>query len=65
MGDLRTLCGEDFAGGWPLEYFAAELFLKCYEGSPFESMTDERIRNLFYRRSGPIAAAIAIVVEQP
>ena len=56
---------DDFAYGWPLEFFAGDLFLKCLEGSGFETVGDERIQNLFYRRSGPIAAAIAIAIEEP
>jgi hypothetical protein len=65
LGELRTASDDTFTYGWPLEFFAGELFLKCHEGSPFETIGDERIQNLFYRRSGPIAAAIAITVEEP
>lgn len=65
LRDLSVASDEAFPYGWPLEYFAGELFLKCREGSPFETIGDERVQNLFYRRSGPIAAAIAITVEEP
>lgn len=65
LGELSAASDDAFSYGWPLEYFAGELFLKCREGSPFETIGDERIQNLFYRRSGPIAAAIAITVEEP
>jgi len=51
--------------GWPLEFFAGELFLKCQEGSPFETIREERIQSLFNRRSGAIYAAIAITAEEP
>ena len=51
--------------GWPLEFFAGELFLKCQEGSPFETIREVRIRSLFNRRSGAIYAAIAITAEEP
>ncbi len=57
--------GDDaFMYGWPLEFFSGELFLKCREGSPFETVGDKHIQNLFYLRSGAIAAAIAITVEE-
>jgi hypothetical protein len=48
---------------WPLEHFAADLFLGCKEGTLFDNIGDARIQNLFYRRTGPIAAAIAITIE--
>ncbi len=65
LKELSTAHDGAFPCGWTLEHFAGELFLKCREGSQFETIGDERIQNLFYRRSGPIAAAIAITVEEP
>ncbi len=65
LRELGTICDDAFAYGWPLEVFAGDLFLSCREGSPFETIEDERIQNLFYRRTGAIAAAIAITVEKP
>jgi hypothetical protein len=65
LRELGTIGDGTFTYGWPLEYFAGELFLKCHEGSPFETIGEDRIQNLFYRRSGPISAAIAITVEEP
>jgi hypothetical protein len=50
--------------GWPLEQFIADEFLACREGAQFDSIGDRRIQNLFYRRTGPIAAAIAITIEE-
>jgi hypothetical protein len=50
--------------GWRLENFVADEFLACREGAPFESIREARIQNLFYRRTGPIAAAIAITIEE-
>lgn len=64
LSQVRTIGAED-EPGWALEYFAADLFLQCHEGSVFENIQEERIQNLFYRRSGPIAAAIAINIEAP
>ena len=65
LSELQTVSGIEFPCGWPLDFFAGELFLKCKEGSIFETIADQRIQNLFYRRSGPIAAAIAITIEEP
>jgi hypothetical protein len=50
--------------GWPLEHFVADEFLACREGAQFGSIGEARIQNLFYRRTGPIAAAIAITIEE-
>jgi len=50
--------------GWRLEDFISERLLKCHEGNLFESLDQENIFALFNRRSGPIAAAVAITVEQ-
>lgn len=49
--------------GWRIEHFATNLLMKCKEGHVFESVNEEPMFNLFNRRSGPIAAAIAITVE--
>lgn len=50
--------------GWRLEHFISDLLLKCKEGNLFESLDQENIFALFNRRSGPIAAAVAVTVEQ-
>lgn len=50
--------------GWRLEYFMSSLLMKCREGSLFESINQENMYALFNRRSGPIAAAVAVTVEQ-
>lgn len=60
--DVRA-CHND--GGWRLEEFIADYFLECTEGDVFTSRQDERIYSLFNRRSGPIAASIAINLESP
>jgi hypothetical protein len=52
-------------GGWRLEDFVVDHFLRCTEGDIFESMRDDRIFDLFNRRSGAIAAAVAINIENP
>jgi len=51
--------------GWRLEDFICDELLACREGDEFASSGDDRISNLFFRRSGPIAAAIAITIEAP
>lgn len=62
--ELKNLCpGQPY--GWPLEHFVADLVLGCVEGAVFKDISEQRIQNLFYRRSGPIAAAIAISIEAP
>jgi hypothetical protein len=53
------------AGGWRLEDFIAGEVLGCREGDQFENLSDRRLEALFYRRTGPIAAAIAITIEAP
>ncbi|MEX1252926.1 MAG: hypothetical protein WEE64_01165 [Dehalococcoidia bacterium] len=50
--------------GWPLERFVLEM-LECREGSSFAALDDDRIQSMFFRRTGAIAAAIAITIEGP
>jgi hypothetical protein len=51
--------------GWRLEHFMADLLLGCREGRRFDESNREALDALFYRRSGPIAATIAVTVEIP
>ena len=51
--------------GWRLERFIAAELLDCREGAQFASIEQPSIDALFNRRSGPIAAAIAISLEAP
>jgi hypothetical protein len=64
--EIAGLCGQAPAhlNGWRLEYFVADLLMRCKEGHLFPSMTED-IESLFYRRSGPIAAAMSITIEGP
>lgn len=66
FGDLVKSVGEtpEHTHGWRLEYFMADLVMKCREGELFESLNQENMFVLFNRRSGPISAAIAVTVEQ-
>lgn len=50
--------------GWRLEHFITNRVLGCYEGHLFSNINDENIFQLFNRRSGPISAAMSIVIEQ-
>lgn len=52
------------AYGWRLEHFMSNLLLKCKEGKVFDSINEDSMFALFNRRSGPIAAAVAVTVEQ-
>lgn len=56
---------EAHVGGWRLEHFVADLMLRCSEGHIASGETDHVLEQLFYNRSGPISAAIAITVEAP
>ena len=62
---LRDVKAIHIDGGWRLEDFVVDHFLRCTEGDIFESMRDDRIFSLFNRRSGAIAAAVAINIENP
>ncbi len=64
LEDLEALPGLD-PYGWRLEDFVSSELLGCREGDQFETLTDERIQGLFFRRTGAIAAAIAITIEAP
>lgn len=52
-------------GGWSLEHFVADELLRCNEGHIASGGTDDVLEQLFYRRSGPISAAIAVTIETP
>jgi hypothetical protein len=64
LSDLANLDGLP-TYGWRLEEFICEELLECREGDQFESINDNRIQAAFFRRTGAIAAAIAITVEAP
>jgi hypothetical protein len=49
--------------GWRLENFVADEVLRCRQGALFDGTADENLDYLFYRRSAPIQAAIAITIE--
>lgn len=54
-----------FDHDWRLEHFMADLLLSCEEGRRFTEADSDEMRTLFFRRSGPIAATVAVTVEVP
>lgn len=62
--ELATTTLSNGAAGWRLEHFVADQLLKCKQGNLFASDDQQNISNLFNRRSGPIAAAFSVTVEQ-
>lgn len=52
-------------GGWSLEHFVADELMRCREGHIVSGETDHVLEQLFYNRSGPISAAIAVTIEAP
>jgi hypothetical protein len=53
------------AGGWRLEHFVADELVACREGYVAGANTDHALEQLFYSRSGPISAAVAVTIEAP
>lgn len=51
------------ASGWRLEHFIADEVLKCRQGVLFDGSADENLEYLFYRRSAPIQAVIAVTID--
>ena len=50
---------------WRLEDFAVDLLLSCQTGRIARDPDDYGLRQVFYRRSGPIWSAVAITVDAP
>ncbi|GAA1880729.1 hypothetical protein [Asanoa iriomotensis] len=68
--ELRASLGEPFApevhpAGWRLEHFVADLLLDCKTGYIAESRSDGGLNYIFNRRTGPIAAALAVTLDAP
>lgn len=51
--------------GWRLENFVADLLIECEVGYIAASRGDAGLNYVFNRRSGPIAAAIAVTIDAP
>ena len=55
---------EECGSGWTLPEFMADELVACREGYRYEE-SDDAIFTVFNRRSGAIAAAIALTLEAP
>lgn len=69
-GELRASLGTPFdpdlhPTGWRLEHFVTNLLLDCETGYIADSRSDRGLNYIFNRRSGPIAAALAITLDAP
>lgn len=63
-GRVPTYADVHGASTWSLEQFVADEVLACREGAHAKK-GDQTLNRLFYRRSGPSAAAIAVVIDSP
>lgn len=68
FGGLKDAASSAFsdpfaASGWRLENFVADEVLRCRQGALFDGSADMNLERLFYARSAPIMAAIAITIE--
>ncbi len=69
-GELRATLGAPFSPdihptGWRLEHFVTDLLLECETGYIAESRSDGGLNYIFNRRTGPIAAALAVTLDAP
>jgi hypothetical protein len=62
LGALQNLSPHS---NWRLETWAADLLLTCKVGQQFDHDREEIVGRLLERRSGPIAAAIAVSIDIP
>lgn len=62
IGSIRQKAGTDY---WRLEYWVADLLLKCKVGRTYTKNDNELIDRLIRRRTGPIGAAIRINIDLP
>lgn len=51
--------------GWTLEHFVVDLLLQCKTGRIMDIRGDEGLYQVFYRRTAPIQAAIALTIDAP
>jgi hypothetical protein len=56
---------KEHISGWSLEYFVTDLMICGQQGHIASDETDHVLEQLFYNRSGPISAAIAVTIEAP
>lgn len=62
---LQTLEAAGQSSNWRLEYWAADLLLKCKVGARLDSSSSELADSILYRRSGPIGAAVSASIHLP
>jgi hypothetical protein len=68
IDDLRLVGSEDRSRnniGHTLEAFIADRVLGCHEGYVTDTSMDQSLERLFFNRSAPISAAIAITIDLP
>lgn len=65
VAKLRAPFRHAHKAGWSIQHFVADELMRCNEGRVVEKETDHVLERLFYNRSGPISAAIAVTVEAP
>jgi hypothetical protein len=51
--------------GWRFEHFVVDLFLDCHVGYRAAVKNDDNLYSVFFQRSGPISAAIAVTIDSP
>jgi hypothetical protein len=69
-GELQRLLAAPFTldqhrFGWRLEHFMVDPLLNCETAYIASSLADGRLNYIFNRRSGPISAAIALMIDTP
>lgn len=57
--------GAENRAGWKLEHFVADLLMQCHVGYVAAPKNDEELFSVFFHRSGPISAAIAVTIDSP
>jgi hypothetical protein len=62
FGSIKNIAGEEY---WRLEYWVADLLLRCKVGRRYSKADSELIERLVYRRTGPIGAAIRVNIDLP
>lgn len=63
--DIEGLAGQGtHLAGWRLDYFVADLVIGCKQGKLLEEANVANMNSLFFSRSGPISAAIAIGIDK-
>jgi hypothetical protein len=56
---------DEHQAGWRLEHFIVNLLLECEVGYISAGLGDQGLQAIFFRRGGPLAAAIAITIDAP